>query len=71
MKFSVITVLPEIFDSFLKSGILSKAIRKKLIEIEIIDLKQFGKGRLKKKVDDKEYGGGVGMLIMIEPLVKA
>lgn len=71
MKFSVITPLPEIFDSFLKAGILGKAIKKGIIEVEVVDLKKFGKGETKKKIDEKEYGGGPGMLIMIEPVVKA
>ena len=61
MKFSVLTLFPEMFNS-LKSSILGRAEEKKLIEIELINIRDFSKDK-HKKVDDTPYGGGAGMLI--------
>ena len=61
MKYSVLTLFPEMFNS-LKSSILGRAEEKKLIEIELINIRDFSKDK-HKKVDDTPYGGGAGMLI--------
>lgn len=61
MKFSILTLFPEMFDS-LKSSILGRAEEKNLIEIELINIRDFSKDK-HKKVDDTPYGGGAGMLI--------
>ena len=61
MKFSILTLFPEMFDS-LKSSILGRAEGKNLIEIELINIRDFSKDK-HKKVDDTPYGGGAGMLI--------
>ena len=61
MKFSILTLFPEMFDS-LKPSILGRAEGKNLIEIELINIRDFSKDK-HKKVDDTPYGGGAGMLI--------
>jgi tRNA (guanine37-N1)-methyltransferase len=70
MKIQVITLFPEMFEGVLGSSMLWKAKERCGVEYELIDLRQFGVGP-RKQVDDTPYGGGDGMLMMIEPLVTA
>lgn len=69
MKFNIITIFPEAF-SYLNESIIKRAQKKGLIEVRIHNLRDFSKDK-HKKVDDKAYGGGPGMVIKIEPLIKA
>lgn len=62
MKFTIITLFPNVINEYISTSIISKAQAKKLVEIEVIDLRQFGKGK-RKNVDDTVYGGGDGMII--------
>lgn len=61
MKFDVLTLFPEMFDS-LKQSIIGKAIEKDLIDINLVNIRDFSKDK-HKKVDDTPYGGGAGMVI--------
>ncbi len=61
MKFSILTLFPEMFES-LKSSIIGRAKEKNLINLEIVNIRDFSKDK-HKKVDDTPYGGGAGMLI--------
>ena len=61
MKFSILTLFPEMFDS-LKTSIVGRAKEKNLIDIELVNIRDFSKDK-HKKVDDTPYGGGAGMLI--------
>lgn len=70
MKIQVITLFPEMFEGVLGSSMLWKAQERSSVEYELIDLRQFGLGP-RRQVDDTPYGGGDGMLMMIEPLVAA
>lgn len=70
MRFDIITIFPNIFNSYLNESILKRAQKKKLIQIKIHNLRDFTKDK-HKKVDDKPYGGGAGMVLKIEPIVKA
>lgn len=70
MKIQVITLFPEMFTGVLGSSMLWKAQDKDLATYEIINLRQFGLGP-RKQVDDTPYGGGDGMLLMVEPLAAA
>jgi tRNA (guanine37-N1)-methyltransferase len=70
MQFSVITIFPEIINSYIKVGIIGRAVKKKLIKIKTIDLRDFTKDK-HKTVDDTPYGGGAGMLMKVEPIYKA
>ncbi|MCL2037943.1 tRNA (guanosine(37)-N1)-methyltransferase TrmD [Candidatus Saccharibacteria bacterium] len=69
-KFQIITLFPEMFDGVLNSSMLWKAQKDGHVEFELINLRDFGLGP-RKTVDDTPYGGGDGMLLMIEPLVAA
>lgn len=70
MKIQVITLFPEMFEGVLNSSMLWKAQEKKLVEYELINLRDFGIGP-RKQVDDTPYGGGDGMVLRIEPLKAA
>lgn len=70
VKFYLLTIFPKIFENFIEESILKKAREKKLIEIEIIDLREFGLGK-RKMIDDRPYGGGIGMVMRIEPIFLA
>ena len=68
MKFHILTLFPEFFESCLKVGLLGKALQKSLLDIQAVDVKKFSKtGR----ADDYPFGGEDGMLIAYEPLKKA
>jgi tRNA (guanine37-N1)-methyltransferase len=70
MKFDVITIFPQIFDSYLKETFIKKAQDKKLIKINIHNLRDYADDP-HKKVDDRPYGGGLGMVLKVEPIFKA
>ena len=68
ISFEVITILPNIFDSYLKESLIARALKKKLIKINIYNLRKWTKDR-HKTVDDRPYGGGLGMVLMVEPIL--
>ena len=70
MKISIITLFPEVLSPLLNFSILKRAQEKKLVEIELINLRDFGIGP-HKTVDDKPYGGGVGMVLKADVLAEA
>lgn len=70
MKFDIITIFPEIIETVINSSILKRAIDKNIIEVNIIDFRDFAIDK-HKHVDDYAYGGGAGMLISVEPVHKA
>ncbi len=70
MRIDIITVLPELLQSPLNHSIIKRAKEKGLVEINIINLRDFTNDRY-KTVDDYAFGGGAGMVMMIEPVWKA
>lgn len=70
MKFEVITIFPDLFESFKKEALISRAQEKKLISIITHFLRDYTKDA-HKTVDDRPYGGGAGMVLMVEPILKA
>lgn len=70
MKFDIITIFPNIFDSYFNESIIKRAQKKKLIEINIHNLRDYTSDK-HKTVDDKPYGGGFGMVLMAEPIYKS
>ncbi len=69
-KFQVITLFPEMFTGVFGNSMMWKAQKDKIVSLETVDLREFGLGP-RKQVDDTPYGGGDGMLLMIEPLWNA
>ncbi|WP_342269268.1 tRNA (guanosine(37)-N1)-methyltransferase TrmD [Spiroplasma endosymbiont of Aspidapion aeneum] len=70
MKYSILTLFPDLIKSYIKTSIIKKAIERNLIEVEIVDIRDFSTLK-NKQIDDYQFGGGKGMLIMIEPIVRA
>ncbi|MBI2055201.1 MAG: tRNA (guanosine(37)-N1)-methyltransferase TrmD [Candidatus Sungbacteria bacterium] len=70
MCFDIITIFPEAFESYLNTSILKRAQEKHLIDVRFKSLRDFAKGKY-RQVDDKPYGGGAGMVLMAEPILKA
>ncbi len=70
MKFSIITIFPGMIQSFLGYGLVAKAIEKKIIEVNVYDLRDFARNK-HRKVDDRPFGGGAGMVMMPDPLFHA
>ena len=69
-KFQVITLFPDMFTGVFGSSMMWKAQRDGIVELSTVDLRQFGLGP-RRQVDDTPYGGGDGMLLMVEPLWNA
>ena len=70
MQFDIITIFPKIFDSYLKEGLIKKAQKKKLIKVNIHNLRDWASDK-HKTVDDRPFGGGLGMVMKVEPIFKA
>ena len=70
LKFDIITIFPNIFDSYIKESLIARAQKKRLIKIGVHDLRKWADDR-HKTVDDRPFGGGLGMVLKIEPLFKA
>lgn len=69
-KFQVITLFPEMFSGVFESSMMWKAQKDGIVSLETVNLREFGLGP-RRQVDDTPYGGGDGMLLMIEPLWRA
>ena len=70
MKFDVITLLPKAFELINNLGVITRALEKGLINLNLHDLRKFGEGSY-KQVDDKPYGGGAGMVLKPGPIYRA
>ena len=70
LAIDVISVQPKMFSGFLTESMVARAVKKGACDLGIVDLREFGKGRW-KKVDDRPYGGGPGMLMCCEPWFRA
>jgi tRNA (guanine37-N1)-methyltransferase len=69
-KFIVLTLFPEIFEKFTQTSIIKRAIDSNLVQIDLVDIRDFSNDK-NRKVDDTPYGGGNGMVIRCEPLDSA
>lgn len=70
MKIDVLTLFPEIINSFLNESIIKRAIANNIVEIKAIDFRQYSKNK-HHKVDDYPYGGGAGMVLTVQPIYDA
>jgi len=70
MKFDIITIFPNIFDSYINESILGRAQKNKLIKINAHNLREYTTNK-HHTLDDTPYGGGAGMVMMAEPILKA
>lgn len=80
MNFHIITIFPNMFDSYLSESILARAIKEKKIKVKFYNPRDFVRGKLRKvwpdgnissKIDDRPYGGGPGMVMIADPIIRA
>ncbi|MFM9028552.1 MAG: tRNA (guanine(37)-N(1))-methyltransferase, partial [Bacteroidota bacterium] len=69
MRFDILTVVPGLLESPFSHSIVQRAIRKELVEIHVHNVRDYANDR-HRTVDDYPYGGGAGMVMMVEPVVK-
>lgn len=71
MKFNIFSLHPEIFESFVSTSLIARGVSQNIIEFELINWRQkYGIGNY-HQVDDRPFGGGSGMVLMLEPILKA
>ena len=69
MRFDVITLFPELFEPFLKTGVTRRAFETGLLDVRLWNPRDFAQGHY-RRVDDRPFGGGPGMVMLAEPLEK-
>jgi tRNA (guanine37-N1)-methyltransferase len=67
MRFDVLTLFPELFDSYVSQSLLKLAIERELVSVHCHNFRDFAPGK-RRQIDDKPFGGGPGMLIMCQPV---
>ncbi len=70
MRFDVITLFPELFEPFLKTGVTRRAFESKQVDVRLWPLREHALGNY-RRVDDRPFGGGPGMVMLVEPLERA
>ena len=68
MKIDILSLFPEMFDGFLKTSIIKRAIDSQVVDVHIHNFREFADNK-HKKVDDYPYGGGQGMVLMCQPII--
>ncbi|MDB5898613.1 MAG: tRNA ((37)-N(1))-methyltransferase [Ramlibacter sp.] len=69
MRFDLVTLFPEMFPPFLAAGVTRRAYEGKLVDVRVWNLRDFAEGNY-RRVDDRPFGGGPGMVMMAEPLAR-
>jgi len=67
MRIDVLTLFPNMFTGFLNESIMARAIKNQLVEVNLIDFREFSTNK-HKKVDDYPFGGGAGMVLQVQPV---
>jgi len=70
MRFDVLTLFPEMFHGYLGQSLLKLAIQRKLVDVQLHNIRDWATDK-HQKVDDRPFGGGPGMVLMVEPVVRA
>ncbi len=70
MKLSILTLFPDLFRDFCAAPVVARAIRNGAVEVDPIDIKTFAGGSF-RHIDDSTFGGGTGMVMRVDPVVKA
>ncbi len=70
MRIDVLTLFPRMFDNFLEETIVGRAVREKIVDINVIDFREFSDNK-HMKVDDTPFGGGAGMVLRVQPVYDA
>ncbi len=70
MRIDVLTLFPEVFEPFLRTSIVGRAVERNLVSVRCLNIRDFAAGR-HKSVDDRPFGGGPGMVLMCQPVFDA
>ena len=70
MKITILTIFPQLFDGFIQSPVVQRAIRKEVLQLEITDIKEYAPGSF-RHIDDSPFGGGAGMVMRCQPVLDA
>jgi tRNA (guanine37-N1)-methyltransferase len=70
MRFDVLTIFPDMFSGFLQQGIVGRAVKKGIVRVSLINIRDFAEGR-HRSTDDRPYGGGDGMVMRPGPIYRA
>ncbi|MEX2013447.1 MAG: tRNA (guanosine(37)-N1)-methyltransferase TrmD [Parcubacteria group bacterium] len=70
MRFDIVTIFPKLFNSFKEEALIARAQKKNIVSINLHNLRDFADDK-RRTVDDRPYGGGVGMVLMFEPIYRA
>ena len=70
VKFNILTIFPELITMFSKTGFIKRTISKNIIDMNIVDIREYS-DNIHKRVDDKTYGGGPGMVLQYPPIKSA
>lgn len=70
MNINILTIIPDFYDSFLKSTIIARSVDRKLININIINIKDFSLDK-NHRIDDRPISGGAGLIMRLEPIMDA
>jgi len=70
MRFDIISIFPQMFEGYFSESIIARAVRQKLLDIRLHDLRRWSEGR-HRQVDDRPFGGGPGMVMMVGPFCRA
>ena len=70
MRFDVLTLFPELFEPFLRNGVTRRAYENRQVDVRLWQLRDFAEDNY-RRVDDRPYGGGPGMVMLVEPLERA
>ena len=70
MKITILTMFPQMFDSFREGPVVQRAIRKGSLELSVVDIKEFAPGSF-RHIDDSPFGGGAGMVMRCQPVLDA
>ena len=69
MRFDVLTLFPEMFPGYLGQSLLNKALERRIVQVQLHDIRRWAAGK-HKQVDDRPFGGGPGMVLKVEPVVE-
>ncbi len=70
MRFDVLTLFPEMYPGYLSQSLLNKAIERELVSVQTHNMRDWTEGR-HNQIDDRPFGGGPGMVLMVDPIVRA
>ncbi len=70
MRFDILTMFPDMFPGYMSQSLLNKAIERSLVEINVHNMRDWAEDK-HSKLDDRPFGGGPGMILMVEPIVRA